>query len=137
MKKCASTTLPPLAPRLASQSRRARQNLPGYKLAKAGTQVTRAGTSCPGKFSRCQQVPDIVSYCHVWSALREKYFCIRPPETPAPSPSSTLNLELLTLNSITPDRSTRRPGKRSAAEDVAVQVRDGFAGMRAVVEHET
>jgi hypothetical protein len=48
--------------------------LPGRKLAKAGTQVAIAGISRPAKFSRCQQVPDIVSYCHIWSAMREKYF---------------------------------------------------------------
>src|ERR1700722_14178024 len=42
--------------------------LPSRKLAKAGTQVTIAGVSCPAKFSRCQQVPAIVSYCQVLSA---------------------------------------------------------------------
>src|SRR5271170_403812 len=44
------------------------QHLLGRELAKAGAQVAIAGIPRPAKFSRCQQVPDNVSYCHVLSA---------------------------------------------------------------------
>jgi hypothetical protein len=74
MKNRASIIWPPFAPRLAKRRLPKRQNLPGWKLATVGTQVIIAGVSCPAKFSRCQQVPDNVSYCHVLSAPREKYF---------------------------------------------------------------
>jgi hypothetical protein len=88
-----------ISPRLAMPLPRERQNLPGWNLAKAGPYLARAGNMWHPKFSKCQQVPDIVSYCHILSVLRGKYFCksalvLNQQVRPQPEPRKNCVLRL-------------------------------------------